>query len=67
MGVILITGAVATSEAGQHLVDVGVELRVAGRNPQRLTDRWPDADAVELDVMRPGDRSRRMASRPPTT
>jgi uncharacterized protein YbjT (DUF2867 family) len=31
----------------------GVDVRVAGREPQRLTDRWPGVDAVELDVMRP--------------
>ena len=34
-------------------MDAGVEVRVAGREPQRLTDRWPRVDAVELDVMRP--------------
>jgi uncharacterized protein YbjT (DUF2867 family) len=29
-------------------------VRVAGRDPRRLADRWPGVDAVELDVMRPG-------------
>jgi uncharacterized protein YbjT (DUF2867 family) len=55
MGVILITGASGYigGRLAQHLVDAGVEVRVAGRDPGRLTDRWPGVDAVELDVMRP--------------
>jgi uncharacterized protein YbjT (DUF2867 family) len=55
MGVILITGASGYigSRLAHHLVDAGVDVRVAGRDPERLTDRWPGADAVELDVMRP--------------
>jgi uncharacterized protein YbjT (DUF2867 family) len=55
MGAILITGASGYigSRLAQHLVDAGVEIRVAGRDPLRLTDRWPGVEAVELDVMRP--------------
>ena len=55
MGAILITGASGYigGRLAQHLVDAGVGIRVAGRDPRRLTDRWPGVDAVELDVMRP--------------
>lgn len=55
MGAILITGASGYigGRLAQHLVDAGVDIRVAGRDPQRLTDRWPGVGAVELDVMRP--------------
>ncbi|HET9671249.1 MAG TPA: NAD(P)H-binding protein [Actinomycetota bacterium] len=55
MGGILVTGASGTigGRLAQHLVDEGVEIRVAGRDPGRLTERWPGVDAVELDVMRP--------------
>jgi uncharacterized protein YbjT (DUF2867 family) len=55
MSVILITGASGYigGRLAQHLVDSGVDVRVAGRDPQRLTDRWPGVDAVEVDVMRP--------------
>lgn len=55
MGGILVTGASGYigGRLAQHLVDRGVEFRVAGRDPRRLTDRWPGVDAVELDVMRP--------------
>ena len=55
MGAILITGASGYigGRLTPHLVDAGVDVRVAGRDPQRLTDRWPGVDAVELDVMRP--------------
>ena len=55
MGLILITGASGYigGRLAQHLVDAGVDIRVAGRDPRRLTDRWPAVDAVELDVMRP--------------
>lgn len=54
-GAILITGASGYigGRLAQHLVDAGVDIRVAGRDPQRLTDRWPGVGAVELDVMRP--------------
>ena len=55
MGAILITGASGYigGRLAQHFVDAGVDIRVAGRHPQQLTDRWPGVDAVELDVMRP--------------
>jgi uncharacterized protein YbjT (DUF2867 family) len=55
MGAILITGASGYigGRLARHLVDAGVDIRVAGRDPKRLTDRRPGVDAVELDVMRP--------------
>lgn len=55
MGAILITGASGYigGRLAQRLVDGGVDIRVAGRDPERLADRWPSVDAVELDVMRP--------------
>jgi uncharacterized protein YbjT (DUF2867 family) len=55
MGAILITGASGYigGRLAQHLIDAAVDVRVAGRDPQRLSDRWPGVDAVELDVMRP--------------
>jgi uncharacterized protein YbjT (DUF2867 family) len=55
MGAILITGASGYigGRLAQRLVDAGVGIRVAGRDPEKLTDRWPGVDAVELDVTRP--------------
>ncbi len=55
MGAILITGASGYVGGGlaEHFVDADVDVRVVGRDPKRLTDRWPGVDAVELDVMRP--------------
>ena len=55
MGAILITGASGYigGRLARHLVEAGVDIRVAGRDPEKLTDRWPGVDAVELDVMRP--------------
>lgn len=55
MGAILITGASGYigGRLAQHLIDAGVDVRVAGRDPGQLTDRWPDVEAVELDVLRP--------------
>ena len=55
MGGILITGASGYigGRLAQRLVDVGVGIRVAGRDPEKLIDRWPGVDAVELDVTRP--------------
>ena len=55
MGGILITGASGYigGRLAQRLVDAGVSIRVAGRDPEKLTDRWPGVDAVELDVTRP--------------
>ena len=55
MGGILITGASGYigGRLAQRLVDAGVGIRIAGRDPEKLTDRWPGIDAVELDVTRP--------------
>src|SRR5918994_2692700 len=55
MGAILITGASGYigGRLAQHLVDAGIDIRVAGRDPHRLSARWPGVDAFELDVMRP--------------
>lgn len=55
MGATLITGASGYigGRLAQHLVDAGIDIRVAGRDPHRLSARWPGVDAVELDVMRP--------------
>ena len=55
VGAILITGASGFigGRLAQHLVDAGADVRVAGRDPEKLTVRWPGVDAVELDVMRP--------------
>lgn len=54
-GAILVTGASGYigGRLAQRFADGGVDVRVAGRDPERLTDRWPGVDAVELDVMRP--------------
>jgi uncharacterized protein YbjT (DUF2867 family) len=52
---ILVAGASGT--IGSRLVDrlgqEGRDVRVAGRRPHELAARWPDADAAELDVLRP--------------
>ena len=52
---ILVTGA--TGAIGGRLVDrlvaAGEVPRVASREPSKLRERWPDLDAVELDVLRP--------------
>ena len=55
MGGILITGASGYigGRLAQRLVDAGVGIRISGRHPEKLTDRWPGVDAVELDVTRP--------------
>ncbi len=55
MGAILITGASGYigGRLTRHLMDAGVAIRVAGRDPGKLTGRWPGVDAIELDVMRP--------------
>jgi uncharacterized protein YbjT (DUF2867 family) len=44
MGAILITGASGYigGRLAQRLVGAGVGIRVAGRDPEKLTDRWPD-------------------------
>ena len=52
---ILVTGASGT--VGARLVDEmvagGRTPRVASRHPAKLRERWPQLDAVELDVLRP--------------
>lgn len=37
----------------RRLADLGVPVRVAGRRPELLRKRWPEAEAVDLDVFRP--------------
>jgi uncharacterized protein YbjT (DUF2867 family) len=37
----------------EHLRADGRRIRLAGRRPGSLTERWPDAETVELDVLRP--------------
>jgi uncharacterized protein YbjT (DUF2867 family) len=54
--VILVTGA--SGSIGSRLTErLAAEgrgpLRLAGRDPDRLRSRWPDLEAVELDVLRP--------------
>jgi uncharacterized protein YbjT (DUF2867 family) len=52
---ILVTGA--SGAIGSRLVEAlvagGERPIVAGRSPDRLTRRWPELRAVELDVLRP--------------
>jgi uncharacterized protein YbjT (DUF2867 family) len=47
----------ASGSIGARLADrlfaAGVPLRVAGRRLETLRTRWPDVEAVELDVLRP--------------
>lgn len=52
---VLVTGAsgVIGSRLVDRLVGDGRRLRLAGRRPDRLRARWPDVEAVELDVLRP--------------
>lgn len=54
-GLILVIGA--SGAVGGRLTDrlraASRELRVAGRRPEALSERWPGADAVALDVLRP--------------
>jgi uncharacterized protein YbjT (DUF2867 family) len=53
--VILVTGASGAVGSGlvERLIADGERPLVAGRRPERLTRRWPELDAVELDVLRP--------------
>jgi uncharacterized protein YbjT (DUF2867 family) len=53
--VILVAGASGAVGAPltDRLRDGGRRLRVAGRRPDVLVERWPGADAVELDLLRP--------------
>lgn len=37
----------------RRLADLGVPVRVAGRRPELLRKRWPEAEAVDMDVFRP--------------
>lgn len=55
MSDILVTGASGYigGRLVQHLLDLGAAVRVAGRDPERLRARWPEIDAVEMDVLRP--------------
>ena len=55
MGQILVTGAggYIGGRLAERFIDADVDIRVAGRDPRRSTDRWPGVDSVELDVMRP--------------
>jgi uncharacterized protein YbjT (DUF2867 family) len=52
---VLVTGASGT--IGARLTDrlrsAGRSVRVSGRRPEALIERWPGVDAVELDVLRP--------------
>jgi uncharacterized protein YbjT (DUF2867 family) len=47
----------ASGAIGARLTDAllaaGSQVRVAGRSPDALARRWPDADTVEIDVLRP--------------
>jgi len=51
---VLVTGA--SGAVGGRLTDrlraAGRRVRVAGRRPDVLSERWPGVDAVELDVLR---------------
>jgi uncharacterized protein YbjT (DUF2867 family) len=53
-GAILVSGASGSigSRLVQRLAASGRPPRVAGRDPARLRSRWPDLEAVELDVLR---------------
>jgi uncharacterized protein YbjT (DUF2867 family) len=53
--VILVTGASGAvgSRLVERLIEEGERPLVAGRRPDRLVRRWPELDAVELDVLRP--------------
>ena len=51
---ILVTGASGSigSRLTERLAAAGRPLRVGGRDPAKLRSRWPDLEAVELDVLR---------------
>ncbi len=51
---ILVTGASGAIGGGltDRLRAAGRNVRVAGRRPEALIERWPGADAVALDVLR---------------
>jgi uncharacterized protein YbjT (DUF2867 family) len=52
---ILVTGASGAvgGRLTQRLLADGREVRVGGRHPAGLAERWPAADAVELDILSP--------------
>jgi uncharacterized protein YbjT (DUF2867 family) len=52
---ILVTGASGAIGARltERLRSAGRNVRVAGRRPEALAERWPGVDAVALDVLRP--------------
>lgn len=53
MGRTLVTGASGTigTPLTRRLLAEGVDVRVAGRSPDRLENRFPGADAVRLDAL----------------
>jgi uncharacterized protein YbjT (DUF2867 family) len=52
---VLVTGASGYigGRLVRRLADLGVPVRVAGRRPELLRKRWPEAQAVDMDVFRP--------------
>jgi uncharacterized protein YbjT (DUF2867 family) len=52
---VLVTGASGYigGRLVRRLADLGVPVRVAGRRPELLRKRWPEAEAVDMDVFRP--------------
>jgi uncharacterized protein YbjT (DUF2867 family) len=52
---VLVTGASGSigSRLAERLIASRRRLRVAGRDPSKLRTRWPDVEAVRLDVLAP--------------
>jgi uncharacterized protein YbjT (DUF2867 family) len=46
------SGAIGTGLVGR-LLSNGRKLRFASRNPRKPEQRWPDVDALQLDVQDP--------------